>query len=151
MVRQLFIPAFCSLIFYSCSVFNHKQKVPEKKAALVASAGLQGTWILDYVLGPADVMELYPDKKPEITISEIAGSTFQGSSGCNRISGKIRADDRKMTFTDPVALTRLMCPGAGDSTFFAALKRVNRYGLNPESKELTCVRGDIVIMRFHKK
>lgn len=151
MIRQLFILAFGSLIFSSCSVFKPQQKEPEKKAEAAPSASLQGTWILDYVLGPADVTVLYPGNKPELVIGDVTGGTFQGSSGCNRISGKIIVEDRKMTFTDPVALTRMMCPGEGENTFLAGLKRINHYAVSPAGDELTCIQGDIVIMRFHKK
>jgi heat shock protein HslJ len=151
MVKLFFIPAFCCLIFSACSVFNRQRKEPEKKAEALSSASLKGTWVLDYVLGPADMTELYPEKKPELVLSIVTGGAFEGSTGCNRIGGKITADGRKMTFTDPVALTRMMCPGEGESTFLSGLKRINHYALSAEGNELTCIQGDIVIMRFHKK
>ncbi len=56
-----------------------------------------------------------------------------------------------MAFTDPVALTRMTCKGEGETTFLAALKRVNSYALSTKGDELTCIQGDIIIMRFLKK
>lgn len=149
MVRQYFIVAFLSFLFTSCSGFRHQQKEPEKKTA-VSSASLQGIWVLDYVLADADMPALYPDRKPELLLP-VAGGDFQGSSGCNQISGKLIVEGRKMTFADPVALTRMMCPGGGEKAFLDALKRVNTYALSTKGDELTCIQGDIVVMRFLKK
>lgn len=150
MVKQLFILAFGSFILSSCSSLKHQQNEPEKTTDL-PPASLKGTWVLEYILGPADVAVLYPDKKPELLLDEVTGDSFEGSSGCNRIGGKITVDGHKMTFTDPVALTRMMCQGEGEKTFLSGLKRINHYGLSPKGDELTCIQGDIIVMRFHKK
>lgn len=150
MARQHFIVIFLSFLFASCSVFRHQQKEPEKKTA-VSSATLQGTWMLDYVLAHADLPVLYPGKKPELIIPAAGGGAFQGTSGCNRIGGNLIVEGRKMTFADPVALTRMMCPGGGEKAFLDALKRVNAYALSTKGDELTCIQGDIVVLRFLKK
>lgn len=138
------------LIFVSCASLQQKQAAPEKKT-VAAAATVQGTWVLDYVLDKADAATLYPVDKPELEIAGPAGGAVQGSSGCNRIAARVKVLDSEMRFADVVTLTRKSCAGSGEAAFIAALKRVNHYALSGDGRELTCIQGDIIVLRFLRK
>ncbi len=145
LLPRMIVVASCVLL--SCTGTKHQPRVAEQKT--VTAATLEGTWELDYILATTDMAQLFPDRKPELVIPGPSGGTLQGNSGCNRMTVTLKADGHKMTFTDPVALTRMACPG--EPLFFTALQRVNAYGLSPAGNELTCIQGDIIVLRFLKK
>ena len=142
---RVIVVASCALL--SCTSTKHPSKVSGNNATTAAT--LEGTWELDYILSTTDMGALFPDRKPELVIPGPSGGTLQGNSGCNRMTVTLKAEGHKMTFTDPVALTRMACPG--EPVFFTALQRVNAYGLSPAGNELNCIQGDIVVLRFLKK
>jgi heat shock protein HslJ len=110
---------------------------------------LEGTWEMDYISGPRIAFNgLYPGKKPTMTFN-VRDMKLTGNSSCNSFSGKLDADDTKITFNSPLISTKMACPGEGESTFFDMLKRVNLYSINGDTV-LTFRTGDIAIMRFKK-
>ena len=50
-----------------------------------------------------------------------------------------------------MTMTKMFCPGDGESSFMDGLKKVNSYSVSDEGKTLNLIMGDIAIMRFHKK
>lgn len=139
--------AIAVCLLFSCAA--GKQHPAADKMTAGKAATLEGTWELAYILSTTDMAQLFPDRKPELIIPGARGGTLQGNSGCNRMTVTLKAGEHKMTFTDPVALTRMACPG--EPVFFTALQRVNGYGLSPAGDELTCIQGDIIVLRFLKK
>ncbi|MCY7351964.1 MAG: META domain-containing protein [Cytophagaceae bacterium] len=92
---------------------------------------------------------LVPLPKPFITF-DTANQRVSGSTSCNSFSGALAVDGPKINFTNPMAMTRMMCPGEGEQAFLEMLKKVNRYALGNDNT-LTFIIGDIAVMRFVRK
>lgn len=127
-------------------------KSTKNTAATTASSDpskLNGTWELNYIAGSSmDFKDLYPNKKPMITF-QVAEGKVNGNTGCNTFLGSLNVNGSKIDFTDPLALSRMACPGDGESTFLETLKKVNTYNVN--GKTLNFIMGDVAVMRFEKK
>lgn len=123
------------------------------KSGTVGNGGLSqlsGTWELNYISGPRIAFNgLYPGQKPTIKF-EVTEKRFSGNTSCNSFSGALIADDSTVNFTKPFAMTRMACPGEGESTFLEMLKKASSYSITGDTT-LNFMMGDIAIMRFHKK
>jgi heat shock protein HslJ len=142
---SLIIILFC-LLGVACSSMK---KQTETKGQPVAT--LTGTWVLDvvpYTKGTLDT--LYPETKPSLSF-DLAQKSFSGYSGCNNINGPLVADNNTISFKGDIAMTRMACPGDGESVFMEHLKRINKYSVSADGKELTLIQGDLALMHFHKK
>lgn len=110
---------------------------------------LSGTWELNYISGPRIAFNgLYPGKKPTLSF-DLAEKRVSGNSSCNSFSGKLVADDTSINFNEPMAATKMACPGEGEAIFFEMLKKVNKYTINGDTT-LNFMMGDISIMRLKK-
>lgn len=131
------------VIFSSCNTL---------KNTVDASSDLSklgGTWELNYISGPRIAFNgLYPGRKPQM-IFNLQDKRVSGNSGCNSFSGKLVADDSSISFNEPMAATKMACPGEGEAIFFEMLKKVNKYSVNSDTT-LNFMMGDIAIMRFNK-
>lgn len=114
-------------------------------------ASLEGIWELNYITGPRIAFEgLYPDKKPAISFNLIENSV-SGSNSCNRYSGKLNANDNTISFKDPMAVTKMFCPGEGENVYMATLQKIDSYSFSEDGKILKFSMDDIEMMRFVKK
>ncbi|TRX00264.1 META domain-containing protein [Flavobacterium gawalongense] len=130
------------LVFISCNSF---------KTTMGKTASLEGTWELNYVSGPRIAFEgLYPNKRPTITF-DLKGNSISGSNSCNRYSGKLNADGNKISFKEPMAVTKMFCPGEGESIYMSTLQKIDSYSISEDGKTLNFIMGDIAMMRFEKK
>ena len=142
---SLIIVVFC-LLTAACSSMK---KQTETKADQVAT--LAGTWVLDvvpYTKGTFD--SLYPETKPSLSFDPVQ-KKFTGYSGCNGINGALVADSNAISFKGDIIMTMKACPGDGESVFMENLKRINKYAVSANGKELTLIQGDLALMHFHKK
>lgn len=123
------------------------------KPGSIGNGGLSqlgGTWELNYISGPRIAFNgLYPGKKPFIKFG-IADKRFSGNTSCNSFSGQLVADDSTINFTQPFVMTKMACPGEGETIFVEMLKKASTYAITSDST-LNFMMGDIAIMRFHKK
>lgn len=110
---------------------------------------LGGTWELNYISGPRIAFNgLYPGQKPKLLFN-LSEKRVSGNSSCNSFSGKLLADDTSINFNEPLAATKMACPGEGEAVFFEMLKKVNKYAISGDTT-LNFMMGDIAIMRFRK-
>ncbi|MBS1751918.1 MAG: META domain-containing protein [Bacteroidetes bacterium] len=110
---------------------------------------LEGTWELSYISGPRIAFEgLYPEKKPVITFA-VSDSSIYGNTGCNNFRGKVNVNSASIHFPDNMAMTRMMCPGEGETVFLNTLRKINKYSV--QGSTLTLISDDIAMMRFVKK
>lgn len=133
-------------VITTLSACNTLKNVVEASSDL---SKLGGTWELDYISGPRIAFNgLYPGKKPTL-IFDIEQKRVSGNSSCNSFSGKLVADDTSVSFNEPMAATKMACPGEGEAVFFENLKKVNKYNITGDTT-LNFLMGDIAIMRLHK-
>lgn len=111
---------------------------------------LNGTWELNYITGSRIAFDgLYPNKKPTI-VFDLANKTLSGNSSCNSFTGPLKVEGNKISFADPMAMTRMMCPGDGETVFLQTLQKVNSWSVS-DGNTLNLIMGDIATMRFSKK
>ncbi len=113
------------------------------------SPSLDGTWELTYISGPKIAFEgLYPNKIPAITF-DVSGKRVSGNTGCNNFSGELNTNGNSIDFTKAMAMTKMMCPGQGETVFLETLKKINTYSITDST--LNFIMGDIALMRFTKR
>ncbi|HRP30690.1 MAG TPA: META domain-containing protein [Agriterribacter sp.] len=141
-----------ALSFLMVSVACKSTKVGNGNNSQSKKSGMEnldGSWKLEYISGPRIAFEgLYPDRKPVITFT-VAEKRFGGNTSCNSFSGQLSADDKHIHFTDHMALTKMFCPGDGETVFLETLKKVNGYSV--ENNKLTFFMGEVPMMRFVKE
>ncbi|WP_022829277.1 META domain-containing protein [Sphingobacterium paucimobilis] len=117
--------------------------------ATSASTELEGTWEMDYVLHTSESFQaLYPERKPTITFTT-AEHKVNGNSSCNNFFGDYKTSEGNRIKFGALGMTRMFCPGNGESVFVKNLEKVTRYSVSEGI--LTCISDDIVVMRFKKK
>lgn len=118
------LTVFC-LVFISCNPF---------KTARNKTASLEGTWELNYVTGPRIAFEgLYPNKWLTITL-DLKENSASGSNSCNRYCGKLNADGNKISFKEPMAVAKMVCPGEGENSYMSTLQKIDSYSISEDGK-----------------
>ncbi|WP_026730362.1 META domain-containing protein [Flavobacterium denitrificans] len=137
---------FFTLILLSVVLISCKCQKTDKVSKL------DGNWELNYVSGPRIAFEgLYPNKKPTINFNT-KESHVSGNNSCNSFNGKLVVDGNKIDFTQPMAVTKMMCmDGKGEQLFMSTLQKVTSYDITDDGKTLNFISGDIAMMRFTKK
>lgn len=141
MVKNILALVFLGVVLVSCKC---------KKTDTAST--LEGTWELNYITGPRIAFDgLYPNKKPTINF-DLKENRVSGNTSCNSFTGKLSVDGNKIDFTQPMALTKMMClDGQGEQVFINTLQKVNTYSITDDGKTLNFISGDIATMRFTKK
>jgi heat shock protein HslJ len=142
MINKISTLVIVIIFVTSCNVFKCKKDISK----------LEGSWELNYISGPKIAFDgLYPDKKPTISFN-ITENQFSGNNSCNSYSGKLLTEGKKIDFTRPIAVTKMMCgDGQGEQTFMSTLEKINTYSISDEGKTLNFMSGDVTMMRFTKK
>jgi heat shock protein HslJ len=135
------IAVFC----LSASCNNGKQIVTSKKAVADPSE-LNGAWQLDHISGTIAFDSLYPNKKPQL-IFDIPGFRVSGNTGCNSFSGPVSIEGSKISFNQPLTLTKMFCPGGGEPVFLETLKKTTSWAVT-DASTLNLIAGDMAVMRF---
>jgi heat shock protein HslJ len=141
MMKNLFVLVFFSVVLISCKC----QKVD-------SVSKLEGGWELNYITGPRIAFEgLYPNKKPTINFN-LKDNQVSGNNSCNSFTGKLSVTGNKIDFTQPMAVTKMMCmDGQGEQVFMSTLAKITSYDITDDGKTLNFISGDIAMMRFTKK
>jgi heat shock protein HslJ len=113
------------------------------------SQKLTGQWELNYITGVRIAFNgLYPDAKPILNF-KAPFTEVSGNTSCNGFSTKLTVDGRKMTISQPGAMTMKHCEGEGEMRFMEMLKKVDTYSV--DGNTLTLLQGDLPVMKFIKK
>lgn len=144
MIKNISILVFLGAVFISCNA----SKAPKKDSV----SKLEGSWELNYITGPRIAFDgLYPNKKPTINFN-IKENQISGNNSCNSFTGKLNVTGNKIDFTQPMAVTRMMCQDAqGEQVFMSTLQKITSYDITDDGKTLNFISGDIGMMRFVKK
>ena len=131
------------LAFISCNTV---------KTSNNALASLEGTWELNYITGPRIAFGgLYPNQKP-IIFFDLKENRVSGNASCNSYSGKLNVDGNKISFKDPMAMTKMMCMDIqGEEVYMSTLQKIDSYSISEDGKTLNFIMGDTAMMRFVKK
>ena len=143
MKRLLFILASCICFLIACTT-----KKPSGSKTDVSA--WMGTWELNDIEGTEIVFDsLYSGKKPTISFDQ-AEMKAGGQTSCNHFSGPFNIDGNKISFSEPMTMTKMFCPGEGENTFLATLKKVDTWAVS-DTNTLILKKGDNELMRFVKK
>lgn len=149
MKKGLILVAVVGLYMGACSSMKKDTRTAQNNTSKVAI--LTGNWELDLIPYPKGTLDsLYPQRKPSLSFTPTT-MTFTGYSGCNSINGPLLADNNSISFKGDIAMTMMACPGEGEAVFLENLKRINKYAVSTDGRELTLIQGDIALMHFHKK
>ncbi|ESU20320.1 heat shock protein [Flavobacterium enshiense DK69] len=133
----------------SCICCN---SVKTKNDIVDQSEKLNGSWELVYILPDETTFAgLYRDKKP--TISFVTkDNTVSGNNSCNSYSGTLKVDRNKISFKEPMAVTRMMCgDGKGETVYMETLKKIDSYSISEDGKTLNFKMENKPLMRFKRK
>jgi len=138
-----------SIVIFACK--NQATKTSAASAPVIAdSVKLNGNWQLNYITGATKSFDsLYPAKIPAINFDVVA-KKISGNSGCNSFSGKLVTEGNKISFADPMIMTKMFCPGDGEPLFLQNLQKVETY-LIVNDTTLNFMMGELAIMKFSKK
>ena len=144
MIKNVLILVFLGVVLISCNASKTQKNDSVSK--------LEGTWELNYVTGPRIAFDgLYPNKKPTINFN-IKENQVSGNNSCNSFNGKLNVTGNKIDFTQPMAVTRMMCQdGQGEQVFMSTLQKITSYDVTDNGRTLNFISGDIAMMRFSKK
>jgi heat shock protein HslJ len=138
------------VLFAALTSFSACSNSKKTTGNMSDTAVLNGTWELNYITGPRIAFDgLYPEKKPTITF-DVAAGKISGNTSCNSFNGKLNVDGNKINFNDPMAMTRMMCQGQGETTFLETLKKINSWSVS-DGNTLNLIMGDMAMMRLIKK
>lgn len=141
MMKKIFTLVFLSSFLISC-----------KCAKTDAVSKLDGTWELNYISDSQTFDALYPNKKPSIKFNT-KENQVSGNNGCNSYTGKLNVTGNKIDFTQPMAVTKMMCMDGskGEQAYMSTLPKITSYDITDDGKTLNFISGDIAMMRFTKK
>lgn len=138
-------------LFVACCLFTACNST-KKTTSAPESSKLAGEWELKSISGPQiDFNDLYPNKKPTITF-DISTNRVFGNTSCNNFNGKMNVDGNKISFTEPMAMTRMACmDGNGETVFMEALSQINNFSVSSDYKTLRLNSADNEKLVFVKK
>ncbi|WP_083693009.1 META domain-containing protein [[Flexibacter] sp. ATCC 35103] len=144
MIKNVLILVFSGIVLLSCNA----SKTPKNDSV----SQLEGSWELNYITGPRITFDgLYPNKKPTLNFNT-KENQVSGNNSCNSFTGKLKVTGNKIDFTQPMAVTRMMCIDAqGEPVFMSTLQKITSYDITDDGKTLNFISGDIAMMRFTKK
>lgn len=117
--------------------------------SLRAVALLQDIWVLTELNGKPVLAGGAGRERPRLEIMLTEGRVT-GTTGCNRLNGRVRADTRQIQF-GPLITTKMTCPadaGTTEGAFLTALQQPLTYQVG--EGRLTLSRGSIPTMVFKK-
>lgn len=145
MMKKIFTLIFAGLLLLSCNASKIIKSDTVSK--------LDGSWELNYITGPRIAFDgLYPKKKPTI-IFNTKENQVSGNNSCNTYTGKLFVNGNKIDFTQPMAVTKMMCMDGqqGEQTYMSTLQKITSYDITDDGKTLNFISGDIAMMRFTRK
>ncbi len=134
--------------FTACTNSKKATDTPAPANTVNSSSTLDGTWQLTYISFPGLAFDsIYSGKKPVITFNT-ADKKINGNTSCNSFNGQFSIEGRSVGFREPMAMTKMACPGEGEFVFLETLKKVNAYDIKDNNLHL--IMGDIVLMRLSR-
>ena len=117
--------------------------------SLRSVALLQDIWVLTELKGKPIVAGKTTREHPRLEIS-LTENRVTGTTGCNRLNGRFRADTRYVQF-GPLATTKMACldqSGTTESDFLTAIEKPLTYQVGIGT--LTLLRDNVPVLVFKK-
>ncbi|MBN8821885.1 MULTISPECIES: META domain-containing protein [unclassified Spirosoma] len=134
---------------YRVQVDSHEKHYVGCGVSLQKLTLLQDIWVLTEFQGKAITADASRREVPRLEISLTEGRVT-GTTGCNRLSGPVKADTRQIVF-GPLITTKMACIGAAgdlESPFLNALNAPLSYQIG--SGRLTLLQNGAALMVFKK-
>lgn len=134
---------------YRVQIDSHGKQYVGCGVSLQKLATLQDIWVLTELQGKPVNADASQREFPRLEISLTEGRVT-GTTGCNRLSGPVKADTRQIVF-GPLITTRMACIGAAgdlEGPFLAAFNAPFAYQVG--SGKLTLLQNGSPIMTFKK-
>lgn len=123
---------------------------PQPGADSSDGAMLSGSWELRYLSGPRIAFDgLYPDRRPIMKL-DTERLAVNGFTSCNSFSGNFTMSGKVLQFGQQFGMTRMACPGMGESIFLETLKLIDRWALSDDLWVLTLYKAELPMMAFDR-
>ena len=110
---------------------------------------LGGTWeLISLINETMPINDIYSETKPTI-VFDSRPKQVSGTTSCNTYTGSYSVDGRAISFGNGMAVTRMACPGNGESLFLERLNRVDTFLIKDQST-LMLLKGDVALLQFKK-
>jgi heat shock protein HslJ len=141
MKKVLLITILASALMAACTGTKNA-------TSMMSPAILNGSWNVDeYPAMQTSIDVLYPATKPNITF-DVSNLSINGNTGCNNFNGPFKVNGASIDFSSPLGMTKMMCPGEGESIFVKTLQTAN--GWTVRDNTLRLMKGDLVVMRLSR-
>jgi heat shock protein HslJ len=140
-MRKFIIVFLSAVIFYGCSSSsstNNTRFGGEYEA--------QGTWTLYNIKGTNVDSTDYTNGLPWVSIM-VNALAFNGSTGCNTMSGSVNVSSEKITFSR-IITTRMACDKGDEAGFLSVLNNADSFEAG--NNMLYLKSGSIVLAAFKK-
>lgn len=108
---------------------------------------LKAKWALQSLTGQSNLGSLFNDRLPFLQF-DTENSKVTGNGGCNNLTGPFTLEKAgKLSFGN-LAMTRMACPGNGESLFTSALQKVSNFSV--KDNVLTLLNGKEELMKLVK-
>lgn len=146
-MRKYLLTTVVLSVFLICCDSTQTKETLEKQFEM-----LNGSWQLNFISIPRTTFDgLFPGKKPTINFI-IKENTVFGNNSCNTYSGKLNVNGKKISFKDPMAVTKMMCgDGKGETVYMETLQKIDSYSVSEDGKTLKFKKGKTVLMLFDRK
>ncbi|WP_018344365.1 META domain-containing protein [Cytophaga aurantiaca] len=148
-----------ALIFASCNTSKSpststaknvdQASVPVTSNTSAEESDLGGTWeLVSTISEPTPFKDLYPSVKPTIAF-DARPKQVSGTTSCNTYTGSYSLDGKTISFGNGFALTKMACPGNGESVFIDRIRKVNKFFIKDQTT-LMLLQDDVALLEFKK-
>lgn len=106
---------------------------------------LNDIWALESLYGKTVEQTDYAKERPSIEIN-LKEERYAGTSGCNRIFGKVKTKGKQLSFLEGGS-TRMFCPGDLESRLLKALAEVKTFKIENNRLRLNAADAEILVFR----
>lgn len=143
MKKTLSVALLSAIIILACK--SAQTKNSNSLVVMKDTLSLNGTWQLKFIAGSLIAFEkLYTRKIPVIRF-DLATQQVSGHTSCNSYSGKFVTDGSTLSFSEPLAMTKMACPGNGENVFLSNLQKITAYSFTNHTT-LNLSVGESIVM-----
>ena len=81
---------------------------------------------------------------------DLTNKRVSGNTGCNSFNTALNSDSGKINFNAAMPMTRMFCPGQGETVFLSTLQKVNMWSIANDAS-LHFMKNDTLLMKFVKQ